>query len=177
MPQSDLPADPALPAGATQTTSLTAADLKNIINAAQDGAADPMLAVAQILQNIGTNVAVSGDVLRSALAEAGITLTGVLASLVAALQSISKFGNAITISNAQQLQAEVRGTPLRLQPTVSFIVSMDGAVPMITDIQGVAAHRFIWLDIQQLQLNQQQKTLRVVTSAGARDFPLPQTFA
>jgi hypothetical protein len=82
----------------------------------------------------------------------------------------------VTITSAQQIQAEINGTPMRFDPVVTFDVGTDGGFPAISNIQGAAAHKIFWVNITEIQLKQGpeqgQKTLHVVTSAGSRDFPL-----
>src|SRR5204863_91097 len=62
---------------------------------------------------------------------------------------------------------------LRIQAD-SFDVVDDGGLPTLRNIVGVGAHKFLWLDITEIQLkqNQGQRVIHVVTSGGSRDFVL-----
>jgi hypothetical protein len=97
-----------------------------------------------------------------------------LAGALAAVESISKTGNLITLVNNQELQPVLQGNTLRLKQTVTFQVGLNGGNPSISDITGVAVHKVFWIDIQQVQLRQQggQKIVHVVTGHGTRDIPL-----
>ena len=160
----------------SQNSVLTVDDLKTIIAQAQAGAADPVTTGMQIFNKLGSNVAVSGDVLRQALTASGIGASGgPLSALLAAAQNITKISNQVTVTNTGEINTEINGTPIKFSPVVSFSAGADGGLPSINNIQGAAAHKFFWLNITQIQLleDQGKKILHVVTSAGARDFPLP----
>ena len=160
----------------SQSSVLTVDDLKAIIAQAQAGAADPVTTGMQIFNKLGNNVTASGDVLRQALSASSINAAGgPLSSLLAAAQSIAKVGSQVTVTNTEEIDTEINGTPIKFSPVVSFSVGPDGGSPSINNIQGAAAHKFFWLNITQIQLREEQgkKILHVETSAGARDFPLP----
>jgi len=128
----------------------------------------------QIFTSLGDNVTVTGDVLRQALVAANVAVGGPLSALVAASQSIAKSGSQVTVTNSQQIETEISGTQIRFDPLVTFNVGTENGFPTISNIQGAAAHKIFWIDITEIQLQQNQgvKTLHVVTSAGSRDFPL-----
>jgi len=159
---------------ASQNTTLTVDDVKNVITQAQAGAADPVTIGMQIFNNLGADVTVSGDILRQALTASNIAVDGPLAALLAAAQSITKTGSQVTVSNAQEIQTEISGTPIKFKQLVTFDVGTDGGFPTISNIQGAAAHKIFWLSVTQIQLRQDQgqRILHVETSGGARDFPL-----
>lgn len=115
--------------------------MKGIIAQAQAGASDPVTVGMQIFTSLGDNITVTGDVLRQALAAANVAVGAPLSTLVTAAQSIAKSGSQVTITNAQQIQAEINGTPIRFNPVVTFDVGTDGGFPAISNIQGAAAHK------------------------------------
>jgi hypothetical protein len=67
---------------------------------------------------------------------------------------------------------ELNGTPVRLKPQVTFTVAEQSGLPGLDAIAGVSVHKFLWFDMQSIQLkqNQGQKVIRVVTSGGAKEF-------
>jgi hypothetical protein len=160
---------------ANQNTSLTVDDVKNIITQAQAGTTDPVTLGMQIFNNLGDDIAVSGDTVRQALVEAGLTADGPMSVLVAAAANITKIGNQVTVTSTQEIQTKISGTSIKFDPLVTFNVGTDEGFPTISNIHGAAAHKVFWIGIKEIQLreNQGQKTLHVETSAGARDFPLP----
>jgi hypothetical protein len=94
--------------------------------------------------------------------------------MVAAAQSVAKSGSQVTVANTQQVQAEIRGTPIRFNQLVTFDAGTDGGFPTISNIQGAAVHKFIWVNITEIQLRQNQghRILHLETLVGSRDFPL-----
>jgi hypothetical protein len=159
----------------SQSTSLSVADVKNIISAAQVGGNDPVSVRMQIFSDLGNNITVIGDVLRQALANSNIAIDGPLSALVVAAQNITKIGSHVTVTIADEVKTVIGGTTIRFKSPVTFDVGTAGGYPTINNIQGVAAHKVFWLDIREIQLRQDQgkRILHVETSAGARDFPLP----
>jgi hypothetical protein len=157
----------------------TVEEVKAIISEAQAGAADPISTAIQIVSSLSENVVISGDVLRQALADSHIVPPEPWASVLSGVRDISKSENKVVVARAQQLETSVSGTRIRLQEVITFDFLTDGGSPQISNIQGVAAHNFIWLNIEQLELiqDQQHKVLHVVTSGGSKDFTLPETSA
>ncbi len=155
-------------------TSLTVDQVNDIITQAQAGGNDPVSVAMQIFDRLGDNIAVAGDVLRQALGNSNVPLTGPLATLLAAVQGISKSGNQVTITNTQETTTQISGTSVRFQPSVSFNVSLEGTFPTISEIEGASVHKIFWLDLQELQLrsNHGNRVLHVETSGGSRDIPL-----
>jgi hypothetical protein len=177
-----------LPPGTGQTSGLdqpnpnaplTLVDVKNIISQAQKGVADPVTMGMQMFNNLGDNITVSGDTLRQALTESGIAVDGALSGLVAAAQNITKSGSHVTVTNTEETKTQISGTTIRFKPLVAFDVGTAGGFPTVSNIQGAAAHKLFWIEITQIQLQQNQgkRILHVQTSAGARDFPLPSEAA
>jgi hypothetical protein len=157
----------------------TVEEVKAIISKAQAGAADPISTGIMIVSSFRENFTISGDTLRQALADSHIAPAEPWVSILSGLRDISKIENKVVVARAQQLETDVRGTRIKLQEVITFEFTNDSSLPRISNIQGVAAHKLIWLNIQQLELiqDQQQKVLRVMTSGGSRDFALPQTSA
>lgn len=91
-----------------------------------------------------------------------------------AVQNVAKAGVLITLTNSQDVQTVLNGTQVRLKSEVRFDMAEENGLPALSNMAGVAVHKFIWLDIQSIQLkeNQGQKVVRVVTSAGTRDIPV-----
>src|SRR5436305_7519284 len=148
-------------------------DLVNLIRQAQSGTADPINTAFQMFRTIGDDAACSGDVLRQAFSIAGVIPGEPLAAIVAAVHKIAKKGSNVTVSLAREMETNVRGTRIKLQPVITFTAPTENGLPAITDIRGVAVHKFLWLDLKQVAIRQDQevKIVRVVTSGGTRDFP------
>jgi hypothetical protein len=159
---------------ANQTITLSAQDVRNIIAQAQAGTADPIAVWMQILNSLGSNIAISGDVLRQALTDSHVEVDGPLSLIVTAAENITKNGSQVTVNSTGETKVEIAGTPLKFNRQVTFDVVMDAGFPTINNIQGVAVHKLFWFDINQIQLRQAQgsRILHVETSGGARDFPL-----
>ena len=153
-------------------TVLSVEDLKTIIAEAKTGAADPLSIAMQIFAAIGDKVTVSGATLRDALSGSAVSLDGPLGTVVGGIQDLSKNGNLVSVTNVQEMQFELNGTPLRLKQQVSFTVAEQSGLPALEAIAGVSVHKFLWFDMQSIQLkqNQGQKMVRVVTSGGTKEF-------
>jgi hypothetical protein len=159
---------------AIQPTVLSVENVKNIIMQEQAGTVDPIAASIQILNSLGGNIAIPGDVLRQALTDSSLDINGPLSVLIAGAEDIKKNGSEVTVSNTGEIKTEISGTPIKFNRLVTFDVRTDGEFPAINNIQGVAVHKLFWFDIKQIQLRQDQgkRILHVETSGGARDFPL-----
>jgi len=158
---------------ASGTANLGVDDVLKLIAAARAGASDAVSTSLVIFQGLGDNVILAGDVLRQALAQASLALDGPLAATLAAVGTITKTGSLVTLVNNQELRPVLRGNTLRLKPTVTFQVGLDGDLSL-NNIAGLAVHEVIWIDIHQVQLRQQDglRIVHVVTAHGTRDFPL-----
>ncbi|HEY2460088.1 MAG TPA: hypothetical protein VGI16_04740 [Candidatus Acidoferrum sp.] len=156
------------------TPNLTVTDVQSIINNAKSSASDPITTALQIFTNLGDQATISGDVLRQALV-ATAPLPPQYASLLVGLQSIAKSGSTVTLTSTDDTQATISGTQARLKKIASFDVGSVNGQPAITNIAGLSVHKFFWIDIQSVQLlqSQGQRSIRVVTSAATKDFPLP----
>jgi hypothetical protein len=156
------------------TTPLSVDDVMKLVSSARSGTTDPISTCIAIFQSLGENATVSGDVLRSALSQASLSVEGPLSDVMAAVGNITKTGSLISVTNSQELRPILHGTTLRLKQTVTFEVGSDGGSPSLDNITGVAVQKVFWIDIQQIQLRQQggQKIVHVVTEHGARDLPL-----
>ena len=153
-------------------TVLSVDDVKTIIAETKRGAADPPSMAMQIFAAMGDKVTVSGATLRDALSSSAVSLDGPLENVVGAILDLSKNGDLVSVNNGQEVQFELNGTPLRLKPQVRFTVTEQGGLPGIDAIAGVSVHKFLWFDVQSIQLknNQGQKMVRVVTTGGAKEF-------
>lgn len=167
-------APPAAANQATQNVVLTAAEVRNIVAQAQTGATDPVTAGMQIFNTLGEDISIPGDVLRQALMSSNVAVTGPLSALLAAVENITKLGTQVTATSRGETQAEIGGTPIRSKQTVTFTVGTEEGCPTLSNITGIAVHKFLWFDITQIQLRQGQgqSILHVVTAAGARDIVL-----
>ena len=163
------------PVGQTDGNSaLTSEDVKNIIAGVQAGVADPVILGMQIFDNLADSTALSGESLRNALTDLNISPDGLFAALIAAAQNITKVGGQVTVTNNEEIKTEVRGTAIKFKTIVKFNVSRESGLPMISNIQGVAAHKVFWFDIEKIELreNQGKRIIHIETSGGTRDFPL-----
>jgi hypothetical protein len=158
-----------------QTTPLSVDDVKNIITQAQAGATDHVTVGMQIFNNLGDNIAVTGDTLRQALTDSGVGVDGPLSALVAAAANITKTGSQVAVTSTREIQTQISGTSIKFDPLVTFNVGLGEGFPTISNIQGAAAKKLFWFSITGIQLreNQGQKILHVDTSGGSRDFPVP----
>jgi hypothetical protein len=162
------------PAGANANTALTVEDIKGIIAQAKSSGADSASLGMQIFRTLGDNISTSGALVSQALAESNVAVQGPLSALLTAAQTITKNGSKVQITSLEETKTDIGGTPIRFKQAVSFDVGDDGGQPTLSNIVGVAAHKFLWLDITEIQLrqNQGQQVLHVVTSGGTRDIPI-----
>jgi len=155
-------------------TKLSADDVKRIIADVRNTqlvANDPVSVAMQVFSGLGDNATVSGADLRAALSTSGVPLAGPLATVADAVQCVTKVGGLVTLTNSQEVQVEINGTKVRLKKEVSFEVAQ-GEEPALSNINGVAVHKFLWIDIHSVQLNEDKgkKTVVVATSAGTKEF-------
>jgi len=70
------------------------------------------------------------------------------------------------------VQFELHGIALRLKLQAKFTVAEQSGLPGIDAIAGVSVHKFLWFDVQSIQLknNQGQKMVPVVTTGGTKEF-------
>ena len=173
-PSESGPTGAGLPVGANASTTLTVEDVKRIIAEAQSSGADSVSLGMQIFRTLGDDINTSGALVSQALLESNVAVQGPLAALLTAAQTITKTGTQVQITNGQETKTEIGGTPIRFKEAVSFDLVDDGGLPTLRNIVGVGAHKFLWLDITEIQLkqNQGQRVIHVVTSGGSRDFVL-----
>ena len=160
------------------SSSLTLVDVTKMIAEAGAGETDWVSMGMQLFNRLGENATLSGDVLRQALSDSGINLSGPGGTLIASIQTITKVGSLVTVTNRQELRPVLHQTTVRLKQIVTFQVGTDEAFPTISKIVGVAARELlIWIEIAQIQLRQHQgeRIVHVDTSAGSRDFVLPSS--
>jgi hypothetical protein len=153
---------------------LSVDDVKKIIADAQVAGTDPVSVAMQVFSGLGDQATVTGANLRDAFSGSAVPLTGPLTTALGAIQKVTKAGNLVTLSNNQEVKLEVNGTQVRLKQDVSLEVAQDTVSPALNNITGVSVHKFLWIDIHsiQLQQNQGQKIARVVTSGGTKEFPV-----
>src|SRR3984893_18049039 len=104
------PPDTNPPAGGVGVTSLSAEDVKKIITEAQNtqlAASDPVSVAMQIFSGLGNQASVSGDTLRAALTASGLPLAGPLATVMAAIQNVTKASNLVSVTNSKEIQREM----------------------------------------------------------------------
>lgn len=168
------PASPQAPGQGNGPTVLSVDDVTKIIADAKSSAADPISVAMQIFSALGDNVSVSGSDLQQALTASAVPLQGPLADVVNAIQGVTKSADLVSLTNTQEAQVVLSGTPVRLRTAVSFNVAETDGLPTLSNISGVSVQKFFWIDIQTIQLtqNQGQKMVRVVTSGGTREFPV-----
>lgn len=84
-------------------------------------------------------------------------------------------GSSIVLKRDRESQTKINGWMVRLKPTVTLTFQMEGDFPTISNISGVAVHRLLWIDVQQVQLTlvQKQRSVRIATSCGVRVFAIP----
>jgi hypothetical protein len=155
-------------------TTLSVDDVTKIIAAAKTATTDPVSVAMQIFSALGDNVTVSGSDLQQALTASAIPLQGPLADVVNAIQGVTKSADLVSLNIAQEVQIVLSGTQVRLNTAVSFNVAETDGLPALNNISGVSVHKLFWIGIQTIQLieDQGQRMVRVVTSAGTKEFPL-----
>ena len=166
--------NPSLSGQGTGPTVLSVDDVTKIIATAKNSADDPVSVAMQVFSGLGDNVTASGGTLRDALSASGVSITGPLQAVLAAIEGVTKNGDAITVTNSQEVQIQLSGTPIKFQSQVSFEVDEQDGLPALQNIVGAAVHKFLWFTLQSIQIidDQGQKAVRVVTSGGSKDIPL-----
>ncbi len=162
--------------GEPNLRALTVDDLMKIIESASVlRSAEPMSLTTHILSSLDDRVIVSGDVLRKALADSKVVVGEPFNVLIASVQSVARSGNSIVLKSDRELQTKINDSMVRLKPIVTLTLQMEGDSPTISNISGVAVHKLLWIDVQQVQLNLSEKlrTIRVATSCGVRIFAVP----
>jgi len=154
--------------------TLSVDDVTKIIADAKTATTDPVSVAMQIFSALGDNITISGSALQQAVTASAILLQGPLADVVNAIQGVTKSADLVSLNISQEVQIVLSGTQVRLNTTVSFNVAETDGLPALNNISGVSVHKFFWIGIQTIQLieTQGRKMVRVVTSAGTKEFPL-----
>ena len=89
-----------------------------------------MTTAVNLFNGLGTNATVSGDTLRAALSDNGIRAIGNNEKLLNNIESISKSGSNVTITNRGELKLKYSQGGLIESKTVSFSVgTLNGLRP------------------------------------------------
>ena len=154
---------------------LTVEDVKKVIQQSKGGGADPAGLVIGLFEGLGDSASVTGAVFAQGLHESGFPLPAEAKDILAGITKIEKDGDKLQLVMGSQLQPTVRGTQLRLGPTVSAVIQKfpDGAA--LAEISGISVNKFVWIDIQRLQFhdNAGKRSVRVDTNFGGKEFDLP----
>jgi hypothetical protein len=155
---------------------LTVENVKQLIQLAKSGAADPAGVVIGLFEGLGDDASVTGDVLAQGLHESGIPLPAEAKDILDGITTIEKNGDLvrIVVMNSQ-LQPTVRGTQLRLGPTIAAVIQKFPDGVALANITGIAVNKFVWIDVQRLQYhdNAGKRSVRVDTNFGGKEFDLP----
>jgi hypothetical protein len=154
---------------------LTVEDVKQVITQARGGKSDPMGMFTALFEGLGESASVSGEVLQKALKESGIPLPAEAGEILGGVQSMEKSGDQVKLTLGAQLQPVVKGTQLRLGPTIAFALQKFPDGIGLADISGIQVNKFMWIDIQRLQFHENagKRTVRVDTNFGGKEFDLP----
>lgn len=160
---------------ANQGKTLTQQEIIQIIATAKASGATPALIGMQMFRSLGDNTIVAGDILRLALTASSIAIGGLLAPALAAIQTVAKDNDRITISNNREVETTLGGTRVRVKEELSFDVAVpaDG-LPALDNIQGLQVHKILWISIQKIELIQCKgsTSLRVTAAGATRDISL-----
>lgn len=154
---------------------LTVEDVKQVIEQARSGGADPTAVAIGLFEGLGDNASVTGEVLAQSLRESNIPMSAEAKEILDGIAVIEKNGEQVQLVMNSQLQPTVRGTQLRLGPTVTAAIQKFPDGIALTDLKGVAVNKFVWIDIQRLQYhdNDGKRSVRVDTNFGGKEFQLP----
>src|SRR6266446_5809680 len=128
---------------ANHATTLTLQDVIQIITAAKAAGTNPAQIGMQIFRSLDDNTTVSGDALRVALTASAILVGGPFAPALAAIQTVAKNQDHITITNSQEVQLTLGTTRARVREELSFDVAETGGLPALNNIQGLQAHKML----------------------------------
>lgn len=154
---------------------LSVEDVQQVIEQAKSSGADPARIVIGVFEGLGDSASVTGAVLVQGLQESGIALAAEAKDILAEILMIEKSGDQLQLVLRSTLQPTVRGTELRLGPTVSAVIQRFPDGTALAAITGIAVNKFIWIDIQRLQFhdNAGKRSVRVDTNFGGKEFVLP----
>ncbi len=88
---------------------------------------------------------------------------------------MEKKGDQVKIDFGSQLQPVVKGTQLRLGPTITTALQKFPDGIALADITGISVNKFVWIDVQRVQFNDNEgkRSVRVDTNFGGKEFKLP----
>ena len=154
---------------------LTVEDVKQAIQEAKGGVANPMEVVFRLIEGFGDSASVTGAVLLEGLQESGIPVPAEAKDILGGITTLEKNGDQLLLGLSSQLQPTVRGTQLRLGPTVAAVIQKFPDGVALADITGIAVNKLVWIDIQRLQFHDTagKRSIRVDTNFGGKEFPLP----
>ncbi len=119
-----------------QTQQLSAEDVTKVIQQAQKSSSDPVSTGMQIFNNLGNNVTVSGDVLRQAVKDTGVTVSGAAGDLISHADRVTKSGSDVTITSKSKFDTNQNGI-LCLRPSTQIIPRL---IDWATCSNGRSAH-------------------------------------
>jgi hypothetical protein len=155
--------------------NLSVEDVKELIRQAKTADADPVGIVTGMFAGLGENASVTGEVLQQALKGSGIPLPAEAKDILGGIQTMEKKGDQVKIDFGSQLQAVVKGTQLRLGPTIAAALQKFPDGIALADITGISVNKFVWIDVQRVQFhdNDGKRSVRVDTDFGGKEFKLP----
>ena len=145
---------------------LSVADVSKIIQQAQKSSSDPATIAFNIFNSLGNNASVTGEILRAAIKATGVKLEGAAADLISHADSITKSGNAVTVTSNSRYDTSQNGTTIHVDSKVSFTVGMDKGLPGINNIKGLHAEVGVNASVDKMQVAMKgdQKVLLVTGS-------------
>lgn len=154
---------------------LTVEDVKQAIQVAKSGGANPAGVLLGLFEGLGDDASVTGSVLSQGLRDSGIPLPPEAREILEGVTSIEKKGDKVQLVMNAQLQPTVRDTQLRLGPTVSAVIQKFPDGVALAEISGIAVNKFVWIDIQRVQFHDSggKRSVRVDTNFGGKEFDLP----
>jgi hypothetical protein len=155
--------------------ALSVEDVKKLIKKAQVAKADPVGMGMGLFAGLGENASVTGDVLQQALEESSIPMPADAKEILGTVQSLSKKGDQVQLAFGSQLSPVVKGTQLRLGPTISATLQKFPDGLALADISGISVNKFVWIDVQRVQFHETdgKRSVRVDTNFGGKEFKLP----
>ncbi len=155
--------------------TLKVEDIEKLIKQARAAKADPVSMAMGLFAGLGENATVTGDVLQQALGESGIPLPADAKEILGTVQSMSKKGDQVQLTLGSQLSPVVKGTQLRLGPTIAATLQKFPDGVALADISGISVNKFVWIDVQRMQFheNDGKRSVRVDTNFGGKEFKLP----
>jgi hypothetical protein len=155
--------------------TLTVDDVKELIGKAKSGSADPVGILTGMFAGLGEKASVTGEVLHQALKSSKIPLPSDAGEILGKVQSMEKDGDSVKLVFDAQLEPVVKGTQLRLGPTIAATLQKFPDGVALADITGIQVNKFVWIDIQRVQFreNDGKRSVKVDTNFGGKEFKLP----